>query len=168
MVFSMNMMTAEERKELGHRIKLMRGKKGITQRELAEKIGYKLNTVAKFEQGERVPNLGTMRQIADALSCKVAHFVPPALLDDEDKDNISVLENAAARHYVDWLRAMMVSCATPSYEDVDLTHKWKNAVLITKDGMTYDIEKQLDKIMEMSRDHFILLVKQFGEPMSEG
>ena len=161
----MNIMTDEERRELGHLIKLMRNKKGITQRELAEKIGYKLNTVAKFEQGERVPNLGTLRQITEALDCKVAHIVPAGVLEDEDKENISVLENPAASCYVDWLRWMGVSCVTPSYEDVDITRKWKNAVLITRDGMTYNIEKHMDKIMEMSREHFILLVKQLGEPM---
>ena len=161
----MNIMTAEERKSLGHQIKLMRNKAGITQRELAEKIGYKLNTVAKFEQGERVPNLGTLRQIADALFCKVAHIVPSGVLDDEDTDNVSVFENPAVYHYVEWLRNMGVSCTTPSYEDVVLTRKMKQAVLITRDKMTYDIEKQIDKLMELSREHFILLVKQLGEPL---
>jgi len=155
-------MTSEERKSLGHQIKLMRKKKGITQRVLAETIGYKLNTVAKFEQGDRVPNLSALRQIAEALDCKIAHLVPAGVLDEEDKDNVSALGNPAARHYVEWLRYMGVSCATPSYEDVDLTRKWKAAVLITQDKATYNIEHQLEEIMVLSKEHFLLLARQLG------
>jgi transcriptional regulator with XRE-family HTH domain len=158
----MNLMTADERKDLGRQIKHMRNKKGYSQRELADKIGYKLNTVAKFEQGERVPNLGTLRQIADALDCKVAHIVPSGLF-NEDKDNLS----PAVQDFVNWLRHMGVACSTPGYEDVDLTYSRKHAIFIGHNDITYNIESSIEDMMKYSLEQALLFIKYFGVEVDE-
>ena len=49
----MNIMTLEERKELGNRLKQARKEKGLSQEELANLIGLKVGTVSKYEQGDR-------------------------------------------------------------------------------------------------------------------
>lgn len=43
----------------------LRKQKGLTQRELAEKLGVGISTIAMYETGSRIPSLKKARQIAD-------------------------------------------------------------------------------------------------------
>ncbi|MGG2466367.1 XRE family transcriptional regulator [Paraclostridium bifermentans] len=52
---------------IGNKIKEARKKKGLTQSELAEKIGLTKHAIAKYEQGQREPNLTTLTKIIDEL-----------------------------------------------------------------------------------------------------
>lgn len=52
---------------LGQRIKAARKKKGITQQELASRIGKALSTVQKYEIDVIQPSITTLNKIADAL-----------------------------------------------------------------------------------------------------
>ena len=52
---------------IGKRIKEIRVKNNVTQRELAEKLGLTLNTVSRYETGERRPRIDTVIKIAKAL-----------------------------------------------------------------------------------------------------
>ena len=71
----MNIMTLEERKELGNRLKQARKEKGLSQEELANLIGLKVGTVSKYEQGDRTPGIGKLQLIANALECDTSRFV---------------------------------------------------------------------------------------------
>ena len=53
---------------IGERIKEIRLKKGITQKELAKMLGIATNSLSRYEIGERIPNLEMIKKIADALS----------------------------------------------------------------------------------------------------
>lgn len=57
----------EHMENIGNRIKEARKKKGLTQSELAEKIGLTKHAIAKYEQGQREPNLTTLTKIIDEL-----------------------------------------------------------------------------------------------------
>lgn len=46
-------------------------KAGLTQKELAEKIGTRQSVISNLEGGEANPTLGTLRKVADALGAKV-------------------------------------------------------------------------------------------------
>jgi DNA-binding XRE family transcriptional regulator len=46
-------------------------KKGITQKELAEKINTRQSSISRFESGAYNPSLTFLRKIADALDAKV-------------------------------------------------------------------------------------------------
>lgn len=48
-----------------------RTKKGITQKELAKKIGTKQSAIARFEAGIVNPSLGFLEKIADVMGYKV-------------------------------------------------------------------------------------------------
>lgn len=58
------------------RIKLLRTRKGLSQEELAEKLGKDQSTVHFWEngRGERLP-LETLRQIAEALQCALLDLI---------------------------------------------------------------------------------------------
>ncbi|OGG87909.1 hypothetical protein A2592_01455 [Candidatus Kaiserbacteria bacterium RIFOXYD1_FULL_42_15] len=46
-------------------------KEGLTQKELAEKIGTRQSVISNLEGGEANPTLATLRKVADALGAKV-------------------------------------------------------------------------------------------------
>lgn len=46
-------------------------KKGITQKELAQKVGTKQSAIARFEAGGVNPSLGFLERIADVMGYKV-------------------------------------------------------------------------------------------------
>ncbi len=66
----------------GARVREIRRKRGMTQVELGERLGFQQNRVSEIENGSRSPTLVTILRLAVALQCK-----PSALLvafDEED------------------------------------------------------------------------------------
>ncbi len=57
--------------ELGRRLRELRLQAGLTQAELAARVGISQPNVARLESGVNPPNLSTLRKIADALSADV-------------------------------------------------------------------------------------------------
>ena len=55
----------------GNRIKELRIKNGLSQAELAEKIGVKDNTICQYEKGKRHPNDKIWRKIADCFNVSI-------------------------------------------------------------------------------------------------
>jgi len=56
------------------RLRIMRG---LTQKELAEKVGTKQSGIARLESGKGEPNLASLKRIAQALDCRLEiRFVP--------------------------------------------------------------------------------------------
>ena len=52
-------------KDLGERISIMRRSRGMTQKELAAKLGVRQGTVAMWETGKNEPSLETLSHLAD-------------------------------------------------------------------------------------------------------
>jgi len=65
---------------IGNRIKTARKRAGITQGELAKRVGVSLQTLNKYERGHRTPDAGLLGAIAKELCCD-----PGWLLSGEDK-----------------------------------------------------------------------------------
>lgn len=53
--------------EVGERVRLLREEHGLSQRELAERIGSTQPAIARLEAGGVTPSLGTLERIAEAL-----------------------------------------------------------------------------------------------------
>lgn len=60
----------------------LRQNAGLTQRELARKIGVDRTTVTKWENGGSAPAIGKLHQLAAALNCTIAELVN----EDEKQD----------------------------------------------------------------------------------
>lgn len=58
--------------ELYEKIKYFRNREKLTQEELSHKVGISINTLQRYEYGEREPNISTLQRIADALGVPVA------------------------------------------------------------------------------------------------
>lgn len=66
------------------RIQAIRISRGMSQTELAKRIGVGRSTVAMWESGERSPNLDMLDTLADVLEC-----CPSAIYEDEDASSDS-------------------------------------------------------------------------------
>lgn len=52
---------------LGDKLKASRKNQGLTQKELADRVGVKMRTIASYEQGTGYPSLEVFGKICDAL-----------------------------------------------------------------------------------------------------
>ena len=157
----MRQMTDEEKRELGQKIKSARKQKGLSQEQLADLVGYKVGTISKYEQGYRVPDIGMVRKIAAALECNLAELA--GTTDEVIEETIRFEE--AVESYIAWLRGVHIMLTTPYYEDDD--RKEKHAIIVDIDGVPLDIADKIDDIMQMGKEHFKLLAKQFGKSIFE-
>ena len=60
--------------DIGSKIRSFRKMKGISQRELAKRIGKSHSTVSKYEYNQRNPSPGTLVSIAENLDIKASDF----------------------------------------------------------------------------------------------
>ncbi len=61
---------------VGKKIREYRKKKGLTQKELGEKIGVKHNTISNYETGAASPEQDALFALSRALDVKVDNFFP--------------------------------------------------------------------------------------------
>ena len=52
---------------IGEKIKIIRKKNRLTQKELGDKLGVSYQMIAQYENGKRNPKIETVQKIADAL-----------------------------------------------------------------------------------------------------
>ena len=70
----------------GARVREIRQKRGMTQVELGERLGFPQNRVSEIENGSRSPTLVTILRLAIALDCK-----PSTLLTSFDQEDLPTL-----------------------------------------------------------------------------
>lgn len=56
-------------------LKEFREKKGLSQTELANRVGLKQTTISQYENGSRRPNLSIAKKLSDALEMSLDDFV---------------------------------------------------------------------------------------------
>lgn len=60
---------------LGQKLKELRSLKGLTQKELADKLHVSFQTVSKWENGENEPDIATLKELAALFNCSVDYLV---------------------------------------------------------------------------------------------
>ncbi len=68
-------MAEDLKKNFAENLTALRGKAGMTQAQLAEKISYSDKAVSKWERGESIPDVGTLKSIADLFSVTVDYLI---------------------------------------------------------------------------------------------
>ena len=56
-------------------LKILRVRKGMTQADLAEKVGVSQNTISLYEAGNRFPRNSVLEKLAAALECEVKDII---------------------------------------------------------------------------------------------
>lgn len=156
----MNIMTIEERKELGNRLKQARKEKGLSQEELANLIGLKVGTVSKYEQGDRTPGIGKLQLIANALGCDTSRFVASG--DEYYRMTQTTDYGNSLDAYLNWLKFSHFGCNPCEIENDDGSKT--PSYLISFDKETFPVsEEALGKIMEYQKEQFQQFIRHFGE-----
>jgi phage element (ICEBs1)transcriptional regulator (xre family) protein len=62
-------------KSMGENIKRIRKSKGLTQKEVAEKLGISQQSFAQYERVDAIPKFKTLQNIADALDVSVGDII---------------------------------------------------------------------------------------------
>lgn len=62
---------------IGSNIKSARTKKGLTQKQLGQKLGVSQSAIGQFEKDSSSPNIKTIEKIADALDINYRELVEP-------------------------------------------------------------------------------------------
>ncbi len=68
-------MTQAEKRRLAMKFKAIRGRRNMTQKELAHKARLSLGYVARLEIGRHEPTLTTLRRLAKALGVPVTELL---------------------------------------------------------------------------------------------
>lgn len=158
----MNIMTLEERKELGNRLKQARKEKGLSQEELANLIGLKVGTVSKYEQGDRTPGIGKLQLIANALVCDTSRFVASG--DEYVRMTQTTDYGNNLDAYLNWLKFSHFGCNPCQIENDDGSKS--SSYLISFDKETFPIsEEALGRVMEYQKEQFKQLIRLFGEDL---
>ena len=78
----------DERDIIAKNITLYRKKLGLSQLELAEKIQYSNKNISKWENGEAIPNIFTLKQLANVFNITVDQLVTnqEAIIIDTEKE----------------------------------------------------------------------------------
>ncbi len=71
-----NLNMATNFKTVGTKIQAARRQRGLTQAEVAKKVGMQTNYYATIERGDRVPSLQTLEKIIKALDVKSSDVLP--------------------------------------------------------------------------------------------
>lgn len=69
---------------LGTRLKELRRKKGLSLRELGEKINMNYSHLSRLENGQKIPSLETVELLADYFEVKPSYF-----LDEVDSEELT-------------------------------------------------------------------------------
>ena len=81
---------------LGERLKNLRQDAGLTQEELAQKVGLKKQNISRYENSHCEPNIRTAKKIADALGVTIEEMavgvsIPSAPTPDLTKDEMNLV-----------------------------------------------------------------------------
>ena len=81
---------------IGKNIKQARERSGLTQEELAERVGFLRTSVANLERGRQHTPLDVLMKIADALGIEPGLLLPTSLWPNSDAARIRELEEKLA------------------------------------------------------------------------
>ena len=59
-------LMSDDRRAVGHRIRMLRERRGLTREELARRVGVHTGSIARWETGGSVPHAWTLERIAEA------------------------------------------------------------------------------------------------------
>ena len=79
---------------MGQKIKAVRRSRGLTQKELGQKLGLPFQSIAQWERDARNPKFETLQKIAEALETPIETFVPAMGMGDSIGNRIKATRNS--------------------------------------------------------------------------
>jgi len=89
--------------EIGRRIFAARDEKGITQEQLASRIGLKRTSITNIEKGRQQVLVHMLIKIAEALAVELPTLIPKTAMNKEDQMHT----DKYPRKSIDWVKATL-------------------------------------------------------------
>ena len=124
---------------IGDKLKNLRKRKNITQKDIADYLGVSPSAIGLYEQNRREPDLETVKKIADFFNVSVDY-----LLDRTDKRNIDTSNDVDERlHKV--MQELGPDVLLAFYDLPNMTDEEKENVITLLEGIKAKREKQKKK-----------------------
>ena len=97
---------------VGQKIRELRKKAGLTQQQVAEKMGVQSPTISQWETGRFIPRESSAARLAEALGVKVQDILP-----DVSGAHVSKKNSEMVAAFLDFLREAMRCCRQAAEEE---------------------------------------------------
>lgn len=139
----------------GEKIKTIRKKRGLTQRELARKLGTTPQNLAQYENNKRNPKYWTLRNIAEALQVNINELLPDSNHKELPDGEIVMTRNASLEKMIN-----ISGYAFNVTEDTkELYTYYPDGILKLEDGV---IDKLLEEIESFTDFKMQEIKKQYS------
>lgn len=121
----------------GKRLSALRKQKGLSQYELADRLGYSRGQIANYEQGKREPDYETLRKIADFFDVTTDYLLGRTdirTLNEED-DSLAEINKLIKKYGIEQI----------GFFDID---KWKN---LSKDDID-EIRRHFEWVAQKAKE----------------
>lgn len=117
---------------IGENLRRLREQQGLTQKQLAEKVGISVSNITKYEKNQLEPSIERLFSISEALNTSVSSILNNESYSDTDKLLTSFKTNDFNKHDIDALTECIILAVINKYNlDIDvkqLTKKNKNLI----------------------------------------
>ena len=115
---------------IGEKIKIIRKKNRLTQKELGDKLGVSYQMIAQYENGKRNPKIETVQKIADALDMSICYTEDgePCFIDKiYEGTGQKAFESISIREQEIYKKIAKMPEITPDTVILDLYHQLNDA-----------------------------------------
>lgn len=167
-------------KNVGTAIATLRGKKGMTQAELGERVGVSFQAVSKWERGEALPDVALLPALADVLETTIDYILRYGETELSFRGKISVsdmidglnhlkqmgeklgTDNIIYRCAINGINQSMNTDIEPAFSDDYVFEAFVAEAVIQKltEGMYVDIT---DVMRSFKHEHFRDVVLKFAK-----
>lgn len=121
---------SEKYRAIGSNIRMVRNAIGISQTELANRVGSDKSAISRYENGKQKPTLETLMRIADALDVALADILKEKVMPSFGK--------VVSSPEPDWMWALNINLSTMS---MTTRQSFTKSVLAMYKGYQEDISK---------------------------
>lgn len=135
-------LEAEQRRQLGTKVRELRKKKKYTMAHFAESTGISLATLKNIEYGKCSPNAGTMSLVIKALGCSYAE-----LIDAPQESSFQACHPKQVTRYGHWLKALRMDRRLTPEKLAELSGVELDLIVDIEEGRVLYIHKFVDKLL---------------------
>ena len=83
---------------IGQKLKSLRVKQGLTQKDLADQLHVTFQTVSKWENDENEPDISTLKELAKLYDCSIDYLLSEDDVEEEKKEEVSPVTKTVIVH----------------------------------------------------------------------
>ncbi|MFR2886622.1 MAG: helix-turn-helix domain-containing protein [Clostridium butyricum] len=134
---------------IGENIKRLREQQGLTQKQLAEKVGISVSNITKYEKGQLEPSIERLTSLSKTLNTSVSDILTNNSDSDTDKLLNSFKKNDFNKHHIDNLTECIILAVINKYSlDVDIKQLTKKNKKLIFDLATNTTKTFLESLLK--------------------